>query len=258
MHSQNLPTYGESLEALRNYVTGGQEPQYHAPEGQVRLAITHSVLPGSMGNTRNYSLTASIADLKSKLQMIVGTSPSFMRLQLIDKDGSVVANMDNNQATLAQYHPRDGMGVHVIDTDPSATIASLQDTSQVEKYTMSEEEYNKRQGTYRKFKEQQKQQEQPQQNETEEPAPEHIHVGDRCAVDSEDGSMERRGTVRFVGNVHFASGYWIGIQFDAPLGKNDGSFQGKRYFTAPPKYGGFVKPNKVKVGDYPEEDFDEI
>ena len=45
--------------------------------------------------------------------------------------------------------------MHVIDTDPTSLSAGgwLEDVSKVEKYEISDEAYNLRENTYRKFKE---------------------------------------------------------------------------------------------------------
>ena len=76
-------------------------------------------------------------------------------------------------------------------------------------------------------------------------------VGQRCSVEPGD----RRGLVMFIGQVEgLPLGWWIGVKYDEPLGKNDGSVKGKKYFDAPPGYGAFLRPDKVKVGDYPEID----
>ncbi|KAJ4892108.1 CAP Gly-rich domain protein [Raphanus sativus] len=48
-----------------------------------------------------------------------------------------------------------------------------------------------------------------------------IKVGDRCQV--EPG--EKRGVVKYVGRAEsLGPGYWVGIQYDEPLGKHDGIF----------------------------------
>jgi tubulin-folding cofactor B len=91
-----------------------------------------------------------------------------------------------------------------------------------------------------------------------------IEVGKRCRVGEEDS---KRGEVMYVGEVEEipgGPGKWIGVRLDEPVGKNDGSLKGKRYWgkDGDPKFGVFVRPERVEVGAFPIiddlEDMDEI
>ena len=41
-------------------------------------------------------------------------------------------------------------------------------------------------------------------------------------------------------------GVWFGIELDKPVGKNDGSVNGRRYFTCKPNFGVFAPPSRVQ------------
>ena len=58
----------------------------------------------------------------------------------------------------------------------------------------------------------------------------------------------------FVGRVaELPIGLWVGVKYDEPVGKNDGSVKGVRYFECLDKYGGFVRPDTCRsIGDFPE------
>ena len=60
---------------------------------------------------------------------------------------------------------------------------------------------------------------------------------------------EVKGTVQYVGQTTFASGYWVGLYLDTPTGKNDGSIQGVQYFECPPFHGLFVRPGQLRIID---------
>ena len=54
------------------------------------------------------------------------------------------------------------------------------------------------------------------------------------------------GVIAFLGATQFAKGDWAGVVLDAPVGKNDGSVQGVRYFRCEPNHGVFARPEKLK------------
>ena len=162
-----------------------------------------------------------------------------------------------------------------MDTNPSATFTGqLTDLTGVEKFEISDEQYALRQGVLSNrstsnisilvhidsvlaYKQRHKVGRFAEKTEPT-PSPDidvNIPIGSRCEVESTEPGLHKRGTVRFVGPTDFGgSGVWVGVEYDEPMGKNDGSVQGKRYFTCASKFGVFVRPDKVRVGDFPVED----
>ncbi|XP_077395520.1 dynactin subunit 1 isoform X4 [Festucalex cinctus] len=59
----------------------------------------------------------------------------------------------------------------------------------------------------------------------------------------------QRGTVAYVGTTLFASGKWVGVILDEAKGKNDGTVQGKRYFTCEDGRGIFVRQSQIQLVD---------
>ncbi|CAF0767614.1 unnamed protein product [Didymodactylos carnosus] len=68
-----------------------------------------------------------------------------------------------------------------------------------------------------------------------------LKVGDRVIV-----SGTKSGILRYLGTIHVADGIWCGVQLDEPLGKNDGSVSGKRYFKCEQRYGLFSPVARVE------------
>ncbi|XP_054157934.1 kinesin-like protein KIF13B [Oppia nitens] len=73
--------------------------------------------------------------------------------------------------------------------------------------------------------------------------PDWLVVGESVRISPES----KVGVVAYVGQTDFAPGVWVGVELDAPTGKNDGSVNGTVYFKCKPKYGIFVKPEKLKI-----------
>ncbi|XP_044189414.1 CAP-Gly domain-containing linker protein 1 isoform X2 [Thunnus albacares] len=62
------------------------------------------------------------------------------------------------------------------------------------------------------------------------------------------------GYVQFIGGTQFAPGQWAGIVLDEPIGKNDGSVAGVRYFQCEDGRGIFTRPSKLSRTALPEKE----
>uniref|UniRef100_A0A8C9SBW7 CAP-Gly domain containing linker protein 1 n=1 Tax=Scleropages formosus TaxID=113540 RepID=A0A8C9SBW7_SCLFO len=71
-------------------------------------------------------------------------------------------------------------------------------------------------------------------------ATENFRVGERVWVNG-----NKPGYIQFLGETQFAPGQWAGIVLDEPIGKNDGSVAGVRYFQCETLRGIFTRPSKL-------------
>lgn len=202
----------------------------------------------------------TVGELKNKLQIITGGNACTMVVDLC-KGQQLVTLLADDSIMLGALPIEAGMRFHVNDN-----FCWDSNDEQVEKFVLPESEYDQKDNTVRsflkknrigKYNEEELQRGEAKQREKEELGKQKAElctIGSRCQV-SVKGCPTRRGVVMYNGPLQGKSGIFIGVKYDEPLGKNDGSVQGHRYFTCKPNYGGFVSPLAVDVGDFPEEDF---
>ncbi|BGP39926.1 hypothetical protein JCM10450v2_003905 [Rhodotorula kratochvilovae] len=215
----------------------------------------------------------SVAQLKFKLEPITGIPAATQALSLrrtgtdaghsgaSAAGGEVLAVLDDEDRTLASYGLREYMTIRVDSNDPHARGLAGQytDDSQVEKFELTEEEYAARSDTILQYKKRHQLGRFAPSAGSPAPQPDlpaDLVPGARCEV-ALSSELSRRGTVRFVGATEFGAkdeSVWVGVEWDEPVGKGDGAVDGKRYFETAPLRASFVRPDKVKVGDYPELD----
>lgn len=150
----------------------------------------------------------------------------------------------------------------IVDTRPPSARPNFSNTADVDKYVLPEEEYEKKSDSVLAWKKAEK------LGRFNPDAPSHeqakiaavareieargISVGKRCRIGQDD---TRRGEIKYVGDVKEIPGLgaWVGVQLDEPVGKNDGSIGGTRYWgqDSELKRGIFVRPERVEVGGFP-------
>ncbi|TNN41152.1 Tubulin-folding cofactor B [Liparis tanakae] len=239
------------------------------PTVNVRLTNTIS----SFESMRRFNRGISIAELKGKLEMIVGASPSCMDLELYSVSDVFLQKIDNSEALLGSYPVDDNCRIHCSShpesqvIDKSGQINEFNDVSKVEKFELPDDAYDKRTDSARSFMKKhavgqfndeemaKKKADLAARMAEQKAAADVLSVGSRCKVQVPQ-QPTKLATVMYVGTTDFKPGHWVGVKYDEPLGKHDGTVAGKSYFECENKYGGFVKPLSVTVGDFPEESYD--
>ncbi|KAE8148755.1 Cap-Gly domain-containing protein [Aspergillus avenaceus] len=233
---------------------------------------------------RRITPTWTVMQLKSKLETMTGIPPSSQRLKL-KNPGHPGQWIDGDESIIGHWGLTKGCEIEVHDSRPPSARPNFTDLGSVEKYTLPTATYETLPNSVLAWKKNQKlgrfdpnalspQELMCKQTEkdVENIQDRDIVVSKRAIILPSSPPYVRRGTIRFIGPVpsipypgveisNIAPDVlpiWVGIELDEPIGKNDGSIDGKHYFTCPNKTGVFVKPEKVQVGDFPPLDLDDL
>jgi len=259
----------------------------------VRLDCRHNYLEQRWHDIRFY-LGMTVFEAKEKLHKHGAGGVGTMELYLRKGNGETIFLYDDN-LPLSVFGVENDMELFIKDTDEfsAARGGGYEDISLVEKYRMTDEEYDgyaakTGQKTIRQYVKEKKAQDPnwklKASNDPKKVAmdaegnpidPKTIPGGGGAGAEEErpatptnirelfpiGGRCEvnpggRRGEIKYVGKVGAVkNGTMLGIALDEPQGMNDGTRSGIHYFDCKGEnYGVFSRPENVNVGDYPEED----
>ncbi|KAH8704271.1 CAP Gly-rich domain-containing protein [Talaromyces proteolyticus] len=249
----------------------------------------------SLATERRVTPSWTITQLKGKLETMTGVPPGSQKL-LFKAPGKPDQWIQGEERLIGECGLVRGCEIEVHDTRPPTARLNFTDISSVEKYELPTETYESLSNSVLAWKKNQKLGRfNPNAQAPEELLNEQA-VKDAAEVEKRGINLQaraiilpsspphiRRGTIRYVGpvpEIPFAAlkgqpidesyaatnplPLWVGIELDEPIGKNDGSVAGKRYFVCGANTGVFVKPEKIQVGDFPplgldlEDDMEEI
>lgn len=230
----------------------------HDQMSDIHIYVTSSLT----SSERRVSPQWTLEYLKSRLELITGVEPQHQKLYIYRTSNSSenVEVKNSNETLVSELSLKPYVRLHVADTsDRSKELEDLLNNEPSEAaFKLSEKEYDSRLDSVKQWKKTEKLgwfdpqfQERKSQNLHEDAqAASLLKVGGRCRVKNQD----RIGVISFIGAVPEIEDntIWCGVEFDEPVGKNDGSIKGKRYFKCLDNYGSFIRPSAIEVGDFPE------
>lgn len=205
-----------------------------------------------------------LSQLCERIYPLTGIAPSGMRLTF-EGEGNKVLDIISDPLSisdtlpLVKYDTVDRILVEDTDINSvSNQLRQCKDDHDVATFTLLEEDYAQKSDTVLNWKIQNKlgrfdPQYKDRLNKDRKLQQEKVgklELDQRCSIKTKE-QAERRGYLRFVGKIPEINNYdiWCGVEFDEPVGKNNGSFNDQVYFgPVSENYGGFVKPLNVETG----------
>lgn len=224
----------------------------------------------------NYAWT--LFDVKQKMEKVTGIPPKDQTIHLYSGQNTnqytvisqalEYSEAGDSQIQVSSLRLVPYCRLHIVDENPESELKALiGDKPEFTEFELSEQEYQSRANTVLAWKAQNHlgrfdpefEVQKTARAKLDQKAVESMAVGNRCRTINIEG--ERRGTIRYVGKIHQldeGENLWVGIEFDEPVGKNNGLIGDVTIFECKQKHGSFVRPQKVEVGEFPELDpFDE-
>ncbi len=117
----------------------------------IKLDIEHNLSSMKMIEIP-FQANQNILSVKETLEQRYGTFVNYMQLNLMDKKHNPVAELDKDMSTLGSFGAETGMIIRVTDLNPNSIHKELENFDAVEKYVMSDEDYDKLPVSFRKWK----------------------------------------------------------------------------------------------------------
>ncbi|CAD2093133.1 tubulin-specific chaperone, putative [Plasmodium vinckei brucechwatti] len=244
----------------------------------IKVDLIHNLYKNKKWKEIKLNKFDTLNNIKKKIYGHTGTSADNMNLYAYDELNieNTQIFLNNDKLTLNDYGVKDNYIIYIHEINPTFhndIIYNIDDEQNLEKlkhlkYQINDEDYDKRQDSFRKFIQKIKQnqkntllknQEENIQNSNHNLYNQELYkIGSRCRIIIGD----RRGTLKFVGHLKNNDIVYVGVDLDEPLGNSDGFYQKKKLFECKgDKYGYIGNINSVEVGDFPPfdiMDFDEF
>lgn len=187
----------------------------------------------------------TIQYFQSKLELLTGGSCTTMQLEVFDRDDKPVCSLNDDNQLLGAYPVDCGMRLHVVD---KFVLKNELESGDIEKFELSDDQYSKKTDTVRAFllknrlgnlllvrfdwiihithspgqyNEENKQKKEKLEAEEKAQA-EKLICNSRCKV-TIPNTTARLGTIKYVGKINGLQGFWVGVHYDEPLGKHNGT-----------------------------------